>query len=755
MRKYCLKEKITKEQLDQLYNNLKYSLISTVLLSTLIGLMFFNHEKSPKALLWLLFMLFVSLVRLIVKWRYERAKFPDIPYYFTLFLLLLVTSGAGFASLIYVLFPNSIFDQMLFIFVMAGLSAGAISSLHYSKTAVILYQISLILPIALRLFFVQGSIYPVMGFVLLFYLVMMINLSLRTYRTYINTLKLKLAYSQKQKDLSIQSQRFYYLFHNIPLGIFFYNKDLRITDCNDFFAHVLGVSKDELLGFDMNRLQDKRILPVLKEPFSKKNGWYRGFYHSTLSQKEFFIELYTTYIQVDHQIIEGLGVVIDLTRLKEYQNKIEQMAYYDELTGLAKRTVLFESIDLAIKKVKRDKKYSILIYMDLDNFKEINDTLGHNIGDLFLKTIAKRIQEYTREVDIAARMGGDEFAILLLEISEDKNRALIEGLEVAKRLAKAISQPVAIEDHTMQTTVSIGVALIDEKSKNAYEVIKFADSAMYKIKRKNKNSIQLFDQELKKEIEHLYKVKHDLERALQNREFILYLQPQFDQKRKIVGAEALLRWKHPKKGLVYPGEFLPVAEEFGMMQRISDEVLRLAKDILEKIPQKIKVAVNVSGSDIYSEHFYNHLKSLLPHSFARYLNLEITEQVLIKDASKAMENISRIKKELNIQFSIDDFGTGYSSLQYLKQLPIDYLKIDKSFVDDMFVDGNDYIIVSTIINMAKNLGLKTIAEGVETKKQFEELKDMGVDFFQGYYFAKPMPYEEFVKLLKTSSFEGR
>ncbi|BCD59429.1 diguanylate cyclase/phosphodiesterase [Nitratiruptor sp. YY08-14] len=750
-----MKEKITKEQLDQLYNNLKYSLISTVLLSTLIGLMFFNHEKSPKALLWLLFMLFVSLVRLIVKWRYERAKFPDIPYYFTLFLLLLVTSGAGFASLIYVLFPNSIFDQMLFIFVMAGLSAGAISSLHYSKTAVILYQISLILPIALRLFFVQGSIYPVMGFVLLFYLVMMINLSLRTYRTYINTLKLKLAYSQKQKDLSIQSQRFYYLFHNIPLGIFFYNKDLRITDCNDFFAHVLGVSKDELLGFDMNRLQDKRILPVLKEPFSKKNGWYRGFYHSTLSQKEFFIELYTTYIQVDHQIIEGLGVVIDLTRLKEYQNKIEQMAYYDELTGLAKRTVLFESIDLAIKKVKRDKKYSILIYMDLDNFKEINDTLGHNIGDLFLKTIAKRIQEYTREVDIAARMGGDEFAILLLEISEDKNRALIEGLEVAKRLAKAISQPVAIEDHTMQTTVSIGVALIDEKSKNAYEVIKFADSAMYKIKRKNKNSIQLFDQELKKEIEHLYKVKHDLERALQNREFILYLQPQFDQKRKIVGAEALLRWKHPKKGLVYPGEFLPVAEEFGMMQRISDEVLRLAKDILEKIPQKIKVAVNVSGSDIYSEHFYNHLKSLLPHSFARYLNLEITEQVLIKDASKAMENISRIKKELNIQFSIDDFGTGYSSLQYLKQLPIDYLKIDKSFVDDMFVDGNDYIIVSTIINMAKNLGLKTIAEGVETKKQFEELKDMGVDFFQGYYFAKPMPYEEFVKLLKTSSFEGR
>lgn len=166
----------------------------------------------------------------------------------------------------------------------------------------------------------------------------------------------------------------------------------------------------------------------------------------------------------------------------------------------------------------------------------------------------------------------------------------------------------------------------------------------------------------------------------------------------------------------------------------------------------MKIAVNISGSDIYSEYFYNTLRSLFDHSLSRYLDLEITEQVLIKDASKAMEIISRIKKELKVEFSIDDFGTGYSSLQYLRQLPIDFLKIDKSFIDDMFVDGNDYIIVSTIINMAKNLGLNTIAEGVETKEQFEELKDMGVDCFQGYYLAKPMPYEEFEKLLRTSSF---
>ncbi|SMC08846.1 putative bifunctional diguanylate cyclase/phosphodiesterase [Nitratiruptor tergarcus] len=744
------KEDISKQQLDNLFERAKISLLSLIILAFALTYPIYFHEQNSTVFVWLGYILLVACARVYLNYRYSKEKNPDIRLYFNLFFALALLHAIGFSFAAFFISSQNLHDLIFYIFIIAGISAGAISSLLFSKRILIFYEIVLIVPVAIRLLFLGQDFYIMMGVILFLYLGFILHLSLQTYKMFVDLVQLQKGYEQKQKDLSVQSQRFFYLFNNIPIGLFFYDRRLKLTYCNDFFAKILQVSKEKLIGLDMNQLRDKRILPALKKPFMKQNGNYRGRYHSTLSSKEYFIELYTTYIEVGGEIIEGLGVVIDLTELKDYQERIEHLAYYDELTGLAKRSVLFESIDLAIKKVKRYKIYSVLIYMDIDDFKEINDSLGHNIGDLFLQKIAKRISRVIRDVDIAARMGGDEFAILLFEVSQDKNRALIEGMKVANRLAEAISKPVVIEDHTIQTSVSIGIALIDESSQDAFEMIKFADSAMYKIKRTHKNSIQIFDEAMKKQIDNLYTMKEDLEYALQNHEFILHIQPQFDHNKSIVGAEALLRWQHPQKGLLYPGDFFPVVEEFGMMTQLTEEVLYLAKQLIQKLPKKVRIAVNISGRDIYSEQFETFLSSYFDKELICWLDLEITEQVLIQDVNKAIDLITRIKKELAVAVSIDDFGTGYSSLQYLKRLPVDFLKIDRSFVQDLFKDKNDYVIVATIVNMAKSLGLKTIAEGVETKEQFEELQKIGVDFFQGYYLAKPMPEDSFIELLQTS-----
>lgn len=317
-----------------------------------------------------------------------------------------------------------------------------------------------------------------------------------------------------------------------------------------------------------------------------------------------------------------------------------------------------------------------------------------------------------------------------------------------KKVLKIASEPVVIDSYFISSTTSIGILGINENISNVYEAIKKADSAMYKAKKDSKNSIRIYDEELEKEIEERYRIKNDLEIAIKEHQFVLHLQPQYDESENIVAAEALLRWDHPEKGFIYPDKFLDIANEFNLMPKITQEVLILAIDILNRLEKKIKIAVNIAGTDICDAMFYNNLQKVLKdyEDLKEYIEMEITEQILVADINSAIDTMQILKCE-KIEFSIDDFGTGCSSLQYLKKLPVNKLKIDMSFVRDMFDDKNDYEIVKTIVNMAKSLNLKTVGEGVETRKHFEELKRMGVDYFQGYYFSKPVSYDEFIKLL--------
>ncbi|WP_281950870.1 sensor domain-containing protein [Nitrosophilus kaiyonis] len=739
------KEKIFKEQLDELFLNLKYSLPSLVILSFIAAIVLYFYEKKEIVIYWFFLILIINIIRLLLKKEYFHSK--NYTKFFKSFIFLTFLSSIVFSSIFFIAFPKSEILQSFLIFLIAGISAGGISSLSYSRVALTLFQIGLILPPAIKFFILSNEIYKLMAIILIMYLLMILKISLKTYKHYLEVIKLKIDYLNKSKELNVQNQRFFHLFNNIPIGIFFYNDKLNLIDCNNYFSQTLNVNKNTLIGLNMNKLIDKRIIPALKYVFRKKNGFYRGEYKSTFSKKDFFIELYTSFVELNNKVIEGVGVVIDLTKLKKSQKQIERLAYYDELTKLTKRAILFENIKLAINRLKREKVYSVFLYIDIDNFKDINDSLGHNIGDIYLKSVADILKKSIRDIDIASRIGGDEFGILLQNISDNKHIALKEAVEIASRISKEISKSIEIKGHIVNSTVSIGIVVIDEHIKNVYDILKFADSAMYKIKKESKNSIKVYDLKLKEEIDRIYEIKKDLEIALKEKQFILYFQPQFDKNKKIVGAEALIRWKHPKKGLIYPNEFLDVATEFNMLQDITNEVLRLAKNAFHKIPKKIPIGVNISGYDIYSDQLIDRLIKIINSSdFYKYLNLEITEQVFIKNIDKAVEIISILNKKYGIELSIDDFGTGYSSLQYLKKLNVNYLKIDRSFIRDMLIDNNDYVIVNTIVNMAKSMNLKTIAEGVETKEQFNALKKMGIDYFQGYHFSKPVEFEKFVRL---------
>lgn len=735
--------KILTEQINKLYENIKYSLSTIIFLAFLECIVLYFIEKDIKIVYWFIAFLFISLMRCLDYFSFLKKK--DYKKHYKIFLILVTVSAFIFSGIYLIIEPKYEISKYFMIFITAGISAGAISTLFYSKRAIVLFEIFLILP-PVWYFFSHGEIlYKIMAFILILYLIIILKLAIKANSQYVSIIKLNKKLYNKSNELSIQNQYFRHICEDIPIGIFFYNKNLTIIKCNNFFAEKLNIPKNKLIGFNLKNIKEEKILKTLKKVFNKEKGYYKGEYN--VFKKKYFIELFTSYVELENKIIEGVGVVVDLTDLKTYEEKIRKLAFYDELTGLPKRTLLLEGIEHAIKKAKRNV-YSTLVYLDIDNFKDINDSLGHNIGDFFLKEIAKRLKNCIREIDIVSRLGGDEFAVLLVDLSDNKEKALKKSMEIAHRIINEIQKPLIIEGMEIRTSASIGIVLIDEKMKDIYSVIKYADAAMYSVKNFSKNGIKIYDVKLKEKIERAYKIKSELETAIKESQFVLHLQPQVDKNKNIIGAEALIRWNHPNKGIIYPNEFLDIAEEFNLMPKITQKVLEEAKKIINKLPEKIKIAVNISGKDIYDEDFIDILK-IFSKKEGQYIELEITEQMLIKNIDKALENIKKIKSLYGMDFSIDDFGTGYSSLQYLKQLPVDNLKIDMSFVRDMLKDKNDYIIVQTIINMAKNLNLKTIAEGVESKEHFETLKKMGVDYFQGYYFAKPMDIDEFIKFLKT------
>jgi len=444
--------------------------------------------------------------------------------------------------------------------------------------------------------------------------------------------------------------------------------------------------------------------------------------------------------------------------LKKAVVEIESHAYYDVLTGLPNRYLILDRLRQATSDAQRNHRQRAVLFLDLDHFKSINDSLGHSAGDELLKSTAERLKSCIREEDTAARLGGDEFVVLLSDVTH-RTPISVAAEIVAEKIKASLNRTFMIEHTELHISTSIGITVFPE-SKNSpdiseHDILRQADTAMYCAKEGGRNAIQFYLPEMQEAIVKRLNMEKDLREAIDKDQFYLCFQPQIRHPEKIEGVEVLLRWKHPERGDVSPAEFIPLAEENGLIVKIGEWVLTQAiQDIaplIEKIPNLIHVSINVSARQFQEPNFVDMVLSVIDrfHMPPQNLLLEITESVVMEDVSETIEKLNDLKRK-GILISMDDFGTGYSSLTYLKSLPIDELKIDQAFVNDIETDKNDAVLVETIISMAQHLGLDVIAEGVETATQVAFLHERGCNRFQGYFFSRPLQLGALVALFDAA-----
>jgi diguanylate cyclase (GGDEF)-like protein/PAS domain S-box-containing protein len=447
----------------------------------------------------------------------------------------------------------------------------------------------------------------------------------------------------------------------------------------------------------------------------------------------------------------------DITERKVAENKIEQLAFYDPLTSLPNRRLLHDRLQHALFVSARHDSHGAILFIDLDNFKTLNDTQGHNIGDLLLSEVANRLQACVRERDTVARVGGDEFVVILEELSADLLLAVAQTKAIGDKILASISQKYLLNSYEYYCSTSIGVSLFRNQEMSEDELLKRADTAMYQAKNAGRNTMRFYEPAMQAVLEAHAELESDLRRAQEKNQFKIYYQMQVNQKGHVFGAEALIRWQHPQRGLVLPQQFIPLAEESDLIFFIGQWVLEAACVQLkawesDPVTGTLHISVNVSARQFQQPDFVEQVSELLSRYGvnAKLLKLELTEGLVLGKIDDAIFKMQALQQH-GVRFSMDDFGTGYSSLAYLTQLPLDQLKIDQSFVHNIGVKKSDALIVQTIIGMAQNLGLEVIAEGVETDAQRDFLQLHGCQLYQGALFGIAVPAEEFVASLKTKS----
>ncbi len=443
----------------------------------------------------------------------------------------------------------------------------------------------------------------------------------------------------------------------------------------------------------------------------------------------------------------------DITAGKAAAREIERLAFFDPLTQLPNRRLLMDRLQHALASSARSHNFGALMFMDLDHFKTINDTLGHDVGDLLLKQVAKRLLACVREADTVARLGGDEFVVMLEELDMPETNAAAQTELIGEKILASLNRPYLLDQHSLVSTPSIGVTLFNGHTHSLDDLLKQADIAMYQAKTSGRNAIRFYDPQMQAAITARTSLENDLRAALKQEQFTLHFQAQVNQQGLVVGAEVLLRWSHPERGMVPPMAFIPLTEETGLILPIGKWVLRTACVQLKTWQgqarmQALELAVNVSARQFRDADFVQQVAEVLQQTGANpaRLKLELTESLVLDDVDDTVTKMDQLK-QLGVRFSMDDFGTGQSSLSYLTQLPLDQLKIDQSFVRNIGVKATDGIIIETIIGLASKLGMEVIAEGVETAAQREYLERNGCSICQGYLLGRPMPVEQFEQAL--------
>ena len=528
-------------------------------------------------------------------------------------------------------------------------------------------------------------------------------------------------------------------------------KDLNgiITNWNSGAERIFGYRASEIIGSSISLLippdrleEEGKIMKLVKRgelpDHFETVRWGKG-------DKPIDVSVTISPVKnSEGKIIGASKIARDITQRKESQERIQYLAHYDSLTGLPNRILLADRMKIAIGNAARYSKRLALLFVDLDRFKLVNDSLGHEIGDKLLKVAAERMQSTIRHIDTISRLGGDEFIVLLSQIAAAEDAA-----RVAEKLIAAVSQPYRIEEHELLLTASVGISIYPDSGTEANSLLRNADASMYSAKEAGRNRYRFYSEDLTSRVTERLSLEHDLRRAIERDEIFVVYQPQIElATRRVIGAEALMRWRHPGRGLVLPASFIPVAEDSGLILPLGEHILRescvQARQWCDRYGFDVGVAVNISAVQFRQKDFTEVVLRVVADTgiSPRCLELEVTESVVMQGVESAAEKL-RILGAHGIKIAIDDFGTGYSSLSYLRQFTVDRLKIDQSFIHDLPDNADAEAIIRAIVAMGRSLGLHVIAEGVETEAQAQFLQSIECDESQGYLYAKPMMARDF------------
>ncbi|HWG33039.1 MAG TPA: EAL domain-containing protein [Gemmatimonadaceae bacterium] len=534
--------------------------------------------------------------------------------------------------------------------------------------------------------------------------------------------------------------------------------EMPLVYVNRAFEQVTGYHREDVIGRNCRLLQGTdRTQPELdkiRRAIAEQRDGRALLRNYRKDGSLFWNMLYITPVRDprSNQVSHFVGVQHDITELKRYQDDLEHQANHDALTGLANRNLLKDRLEQSIALAHRYERPFSVTFIDLDNFKLINDSLGHDIGDQVLRIAGERLSACIREGDTVARLGGDEFILLVAEHRQNDS-----SLRVAQRVVSAISEPFVIGQREFKVTCSLGIASFPHDGTDAETLLRNADTAMYRAKDLGRNTFQLYSAEMNANLDERLMLETDLWNALKRNEFVLHYQPKVAlETGRIVGMEALLRWRHPAKGMIPPGRFIPIAEESSLIVEIGNWVIREAcaqnRAWQNAGLRRVPVAVNISGRQIHHKDLVTTVGRTLASTglSPRYLEIELTESAVMSNTDAAINTLTRLR-EMDVQISLDDFGTGYSSLSYLKRLPVTGLKIDQSFIRDLATEPDDAAIVRAIIVVAQELLLTVTAEGVETVEHVEFLKLHGCGEAQGFYFARPVPANEMHAFLRCGT----
>jgi diguanylate cyclase (GGDEF)-like protein/PAS domain S-box-containing protein len=526
-----------------------------------------------------------------------------------------------------------------------------------------------------------------------------------------------------------------------------------VIDVNPAYTGVTGYTEEEVKGKPPHFIRPGKHPEEFFDEMWKEvltSGSWSGEIWDPHKDGRFYPKLLTINTVYDDKgsPLVYTGIFSDISSLKEAEERLHRIAYYDPLTGLPNRSMFLEHLSREIAAYHRSGSEFALLFIDLDKFKNINDTLGHAAGDKLLQEAAGRIRSRLRELDTVARLGGDEFTVILVDTKNEQTIA-----QVATSLIEILREPFYIAGSEVYIGASIGIALCSRDGDSIEELTKFADMAMYHAKNSGRDRFSFFTERLNNEVQKNIRLERELRDALARNEFLLYYQPKVSlATHRITGVEALIRWNHPERGLILPSEFIPVAEENGLILPIGEWVIQTAIEKLSEWDKtkfrKFSMSVNLSSRQFCEKDFVQKILGLTRSGGASTTKLvfEITESMLMEDPARSVLIMKEMKKN-GISLAVDDFGTGYSSLSYLRQFPLDTLKIDQSFVRDILVDPDDAVIVKTIILMAKSLGLEVVAEGVETREQQDFLASRKCQEGQGFLFAKPLSEDEINRAL--------